>query len=225
MTQPILYLGNINYSSWSVRAALAVRAAGIQCEERVLPLGFETTRDELISKTEYHKVPALLLNELVVTDSLAITEWAAELAEPGTVWPTAPELRAMARSYVAEMHSGFFEIRSKMPMDIRSRHALPTMTAALSADVNRVLNLWTKALAMTHKNGPYLFGAWSAADAFYAPVVTRFQTYGFELTGAPQDYSSAVLEHPVMQNVIAEAEAEDWLVDQSSGAIVGSFRT
>jgi len=158
MTQPILYLGNINYSSWSVRAALSVRAAGFYHEERILPLGFETTRAELISKTGYHKVPALLLDDVVVTDSLAITEWAAERAEPGKVWPTAPKMKAMARSYVAEMHSGLFALRSKMPMDIRSNHPLPMMTEELRLDIDRVVSLWTKALAMNHNDGPFLFG-------------------------------------------------------------------
>jgi len=208
-----IILGNMNYSSWSIRAALVARASGLDIPETIVPLGFDETRANLIERTGHHTVPVLLTGDLVIRDSLAITEWIAEQAEAGRIWPMEPGKRAQARSVVAEMHSGFVQIRSKMPVDIRSRNPNPEMEEALQAEIDRVLALWTDCRNRHANDGPFLFGAWSAADAFYAPVVTRFRTYGYALTGAAADYADAVWETELLQQLREQAEAEPWEIE------------
>ncbi|MEC7288906.1 MAG: glutathione S-transferase N-terminal domain-containing protein, partial [Pseudomonadota bacterium] len=162
-----LILGNLNYSSWSIRAALVARACGLNIRERIEPLGFDETKAKLIAETGSHTVPVLVTDGLVIRDSLAITEWIAERADAGAVWPTDTGKRALARSVVAEMHSGFPVLRKLCPMDIRSRHATPELTEALAADIARVDRIWTETRESFAENGPFLFGEWCAADAVY----------------------------------------------------------
>ncbi len=210
-----LYLGNKNYSSWSIRALLVARASGLDIEERVLPLGPEETYEILLRETNQHRVPVLVTDGLVIHDSLAIVEWLAEKAGPGKVWPVDEIKRAKARSLCAEMHASFIDLRSDMGVDIRSSHPTPTMTGGLKWDINRVLEIWSSARAEYKTDGPYLFGEWSAADAFFMPVATRFRTYGIELEGAHEAYAQAVLSHPLSVQLIEEAKAEPWTVDLS----------
>ena len=210
-----LYLGNLNYSSWSIRAVLVARGAGVDIAEQVLPLGPEETYETLLSETGQHRVPVLVTPETVIHDSLAITEWIAEQAPAGKVWPEDAVKRARARSLCAEMHASFIDIRSDMGVDIRSRHATPTLTGGLKWDINRVLQIWQEARAAHAADGPYLFGEWSAADAFFMPVATRFRTYGYALEGVAEEYASAVLSHPLSEQLIEEAKAEHWTVDLS----------
>lgn len=150
---------------------------------------------------------------LIIRDSLAITEWLAEQAAPGSVWPEDPGWRAMARSVCAEMHSGFIGLRSLMPVNIRASSPAPEFTEELQQNIDRVLEIWTQLRHEHSDQGPFLFGQWCAADAFYAPVVTRFRTYGYELNGAAQDYSDAVWSHPLLVELRAEAEAEPWEIE------------
>ncbi|MEM7328460.1 MAG: glutathione S-transferase [Pseudomonadota bacterium] len=210
-----LYLGNLNYSSWSIRAVLVARGAGLAITERVLPLGPEATYETLLSETGQHRVPVLVTDGTVIHDSLAITEWIAEQVAPGLVWPVDPIKRARARSLCAEMHASFIDIRSDMGVDIRSRHATPPLTGGLKWDINRVLEIWRDARQAYSADGPYLFGDWSAADAFFMPVATRFRTYGYALDGVAEEYAKAVLAHPLSVQLIAEAKAESWTVDLS----------
>lgn len=208
-----LYLGNLNYSSWSIRAALVARASGLDIAERIFPLGFPETKEALIKETGLHTVPVLMADGLVIRDSLAITEWIAEHAKPGRVWPEDQKRRAIARSVCAEMHSGFLGLRSQMPVDIRASSPSPEFTEELEQNIARVLTIWTACREANAPHGPFLFGEWSAADAFYAPVVTRFRTYGYDLTGAAKDYSDAVWEHPLLQTLRDQAEAEPWEIE------------
>lgn len=208
-----LYLGNLNYSSWSIRAVLVARGAGLDVAERVLPLGPEETYDILLKETGQHRVPVLVTDDVVIHDSLAITEWIAEQAPAGKVWPVDPVKRARARSLCAEMHASFIDIRSDMGVDIRSRHSTPALSGGLKWDINRILQIWQETRAVYQADGPYLFGEWSAADAFFMPVATRFRTYGYTLDGVAEDYAAAVLAHPLSQQLIAEAKAEPWSVD------------
>ncbi|MEM1148314.1 MAG: glutathione S-transferase [Pseudomonadota bacterium] len=210
-----LYSGNLNYSSWSIRAVLVARASGLEITETILPLGPTETYDRMVAETGQHRVPALVADGLIIHDSLAITEWIAEQAPPGRVWPEAPEKRARARSLCAEMHASFVHLRSEMGVDIRARHPTPEMTPALSWDIQRVLQIWTETRTTYRADGPYLFGAWSAADAFYMPVATRFVTYGVGLSGAAKAYAESVLDHPLSQRLIEDAKAEPWSVDLS----------
>jgi len=208
-----LILGNMNYSSWSIRAALVARASGLNLPERIVPLGFDETRNTLVEQTGYHTVPVLIDGDLIVRDSLAITEWIAERAETGRVWPGDPTKRALARSVCAEMHSGFMQIRSKMGVDIRSRKPSPAFEGPLEDEIHRVLTIWTNLRARFADDGPYLLGEWSAADAFYAPVVTRFRTYGFALEGAAKLYADAVWENPLVAELRQQADAEPWEIE------------
>ncbi len=220
-----LLLGNLNYSSWSIRALLVARASDLQITETVLPLLHETTKDVVRDKTGFHKVPALVDGDIAVRDSLAITEYIAEHSAPGRVWPINKADRALARAVVAEMHSSFMALRSQCPVDIRSRYLDTVPEAATKSDIARVLEIWAECRAKRSKDGPFLFGEWSAADAFYAPVVTRFVTYGIVTEGADSAYCDAVLAHPDMVDIIRRGEVEPWvMVATPSGQIVGPDR-
>lgn len=210
-----LYLGNLNYSSWSIRAALVARGSGLDLDEQVLPLGPEETYATLLDATGQHRVPALVTEDVVIHDSLAITEWIAEQVPAGKVWPADPVKRARARSMCSEMHASFIDIRSDMGVDIRSQHPTPSMSGGLKWDIQRVLQIWEEARTLYQGDGPYLFGDWSAADAFYMPVATRFRTYGVALEGLAEAYAAAVLDHSLSRQLIAEAKAEPWTVDLS----------
>ena len=215
-----LFLGNLNYSSWSIRALLVARMSGLDIATEILPLATESTRERLLAKTGYKQVPALIDGDLVVRDSLAITEYIAEKAERGSVWPAGVAARARARMAVAEMHSGFMALRRQCYVDIRARRSGIVLEDATLADIARVKAVWNECRRHVPKQGPYLFGAWTAADAFYAPVVTRFRTYGVELSGEDAAYADAVLAHPDMVAIEAAAIAEPWEMVQGATGMV-----
>jgi glutathione S-transferase len=204
--------GNLNYSSWSIRPLLVARKVGLPVEEIIVPLDFPETTAKLKSISPTAKVPLLLWDGIEIWESLAIAEFIAEWAPPGEVWPLDAEARAIARAVSSEMHAGFAAIRSACPMDIRARHPAPDMTPTLDADITRLHSMWSGLRAKYGKGGPFLFGAWSAADAFYTPVVTRFRTYGLPLSGAAADYATAVLEDPLFLKLEEQAKAEPWWI-------------
>ncbi len=221
-----LILGNLNYSSWSIRPLLVARKVGLPVEEVIVPLDFPETTARLKAISPTAKVPLLIWDGLEIWESLAITEWIAEWAPPGTVWPEDRERRAIARAAASEMHAGFAALRAACAMDIRSRHPAPPMSAALEADITRINSLWSGLRAEYGRGGPFLFGAWSAADAFFTPVVTRFRTYGLPLSGDAADYAAAVLADPLFLTLEAEAAAEPWWIQygpdgRSSGFLPG----
>ncbi|MFN3609300.1 MAG: glutathione S-transferase [Hyphomonas sp.] len=211
--------GNLNYSSWSIRPLLAVRKANLGIEEEILPLDFPETTARLKQISPTAKVPLLIWDGIEIWESLAITEFVAEQAEPGLIWPKDTARRAIARAVSSEMHAGFAAIRKACSMDIRGRTPAPDMTQELEADISRLQAMWS-GLRETHgrnteEPGPFLFGAWSAADAFYTPVVTRFRTFGLPLTGAAADYAAAILEDPLFKALEKEAAAEPWWISYS----------
>lgn len=208
--------GNLNYSSWSIRPLLAVRKAGLGIEEEIIPLDFPETTARLKETSPTAKVPLLIWDGIEIWESLAITEFVAELASPGLIWPKDSVRRAVARAVSSEMHAGFAAIRKACSMDIRGRAPAPEMTAELEADIARLQTMWSD-LRETHgrnteEAGPFLFGAWSAADAFYTPVITRFRTYGLPLSGAAAEYAAAILEDPLFRTLEKEAAAEPWWI-------------
>lgn len=211
-----LVLGNLNYSSWSIRALLVARRVGLPVEEVVVPLDFPDTSRRLKAISPTARVPLLVWDDVTVWESLAIVEWIAEWAPPGEVWPDDMGQRALARAVTSEMHAGFPALRSLCPMDIRNRTGAPDMTPALEADIARIQAMWDTLRAEQGAGGPFLFGKWSAADAFYAPVVTRFRTYGLPLTGAAADYAAAVLDDPLFLELEKQAEAEPWWISYSA---------
>ncbi len=206
MSELTLVIGNKNYSSWSLRPWLAMKVAGIPFAEHRIPLYGPGSKDQILVYSPAGKVPCLADGDLRVWDSLSICEYLAE-KHPG-LWPQDPAARALARSVSAEMHSGFANLRAKMSMNIRKRYPGLGRTPESLADVARIVSLWSDCRARYGKGGRFLFGAFSIADAMYAPVVLRFRTYEVELPADCRAYSDAVLALPAMQDWIAAAMAE-----------------
>lgn len=204
--------GNLNYSSWSIRALLMTRHVGLEAEEEVVPLDFPDTTQRLAAISPTRKVPLVLWDDETVWDSLAIIEWLAEQFPDAHVWPADGQARARARAISAEMHSGFPALRAQCPMDIRSRHARPEISGALKTDIARVDTVWTETRAEFGGDGPFLFGDWCAADAVYAPVVSRFITYDLPCSRQAEAYMDAVMAHPLMVRLAGEAAAEPWWI-------------
>ena len=205
-----LIIGNKNYSSWSLRAWLAARASGRQFEEIRIALFIPGSRERILSHSPSGKVPCLIDHGLAIWDSLAICEYLAEKAPE--LWPADTAARAIARSVSAEMHSGFTDLRQHMTMNIRKDYTGQGRNAAVDANIARIEAIWNDCRERfgAHANpaGPYLFGAFSAADAMYAPVCFRFKTYGVRPAAAAGEYLDAMLAHPLMQEWEAAANAE-----------------
>ncbi len=207
-----LYVGNRNYSSWSLRGALLVRQSGIAFKEVFIPLDTDETAAKLAAASPSGRVPVLHIDGLVIWDSLAIAEFLHELTPAAGIWPKDRAARALARSVSAEMHAGFMALRSQMPMDIRGQHKVPS-TDEVRYDVARIDALWNDCRAKHGAGGDFLFGAWCAADAMYAPVVSRFRTYGVELSPVARRYADAVWQWPALKTLVAEAAVEPWSID------------
>lgn len=194
-----------NYSSWSLRGWLALKQCGVPFQEIKLAAGaVKGAHDELRRLSPSGKAPVLLTPEGPVWESLAIGEYLAERHPSAGLWPADPWARARARVVSNEMHAGFIELRQHCPMDIRNRYPAEPLPTRVGADVARIAEIWRACLA--DSGGPFLFGSsFCLADAMYAPVVTRFRTYGIEVC---PDYCQAVFEHPAMAEWCAAAEAE-----------------
>ena len=195
MAKPALKLviGNKNYSSWSMRPWVAARQAGIAFDE--VQLKFDETGARVAGIDPYsptRKVPVLLVDGDPVWDSLAICETLAELHPEKHLWPADAAARRVARAVCAEMHSSFQGIRGDMPMNIRGSYPGKGRTPRAENDIARVIEIWTGCRARFGKGGELLFGGFSIADAFYAPVVTRFRTYGVSLPAPAEAYAKAV---------------------------------
>jgi glutathione S-transferase len=194
-----LVIGNKNYSSWSLRPWLLLAQAGLEFEEVRVPLGSADFAARVREYSPAGKVPALRHGALSLWDSLAICEYLAEAFPEIHAWPRAAEERALARCVSAEMHSGFGALRSQMPMNVRAQGRRVPGTPALEADVARVCAIWRECRALGKARGPFLFGDFTIADAMYAPVCTRFVTYGIKLDKASADYVKAVTALPAMK--------------------------
>jgi len=211
-----LVIGNRNYSSWSLRGWLMARIAGIEFEEIVVPLDLPETAAAIRKHSPSGKVPALAHRGLAVWESLAIAEYLNDLKPEAGLWPAAVAARAHARSISAEMHAGFVELRANMPMNIRASYPGKGMTPAVRADIERITGLWRdcrkRFAGAAPKDDGFLFGAIGAADAMYAPVVTRLKTYAVPLDSDAEAYCTAVLAYPAMKEWIAAARNEPWLI-------------
>lgn len=206
----VLHIGNKNYSSWSLRPWLALSVAGVAFEEHRIVLDQPQTKAAIRAVSPSGRVPCLHDDGLVIWDSLAICEHVDEQYAGGRLWPRDRALRALARSAACEMHSGFAAVRTHLPMDIRRRHpergAAALARADVAAEVERLHALWTGCLAAS--GGPFLCGGFSIADAFFAPVITRFVTYGVAFPPEAQAWAERVLALPAMQAWTAAATAE-----------------
>jgi glutathione S-transferase len=209
-----LTIGNRNYSSWSMRAWLPLRATGADFTEQMVLLGRDDTAAGISRHSPTGLVPVLRHGDLVIWDSLAIAEYAAELFPEAGLWPVDPRTRAVARSVTAEMHSGFTAVRGNMPMNIRASYPGEGRGPGVDADIARITTIWESCRRDFGAGGDLLFGDFTIADAFYAPVVSRFKTYGVEVGGAAGAYMEALWADPAVREWVAEAEAEDWVVER-----------
>jgi glutathione S-transferase len=214
MSDITLYIGNKNYSSWSLRAWLAMKATGEPFHEEVLPIEGSAERARIRAVNPAGRVPVMHRGSFVVWDSLAIAETLAEWFPRAHLWPEDRGARVAARSACAEMHAGFQGLRTCMPMNIRGSYPGRGRTPESEADASRILELWRDLRGRFGRGGPFLFGQFGIPDAFYAPVVTRFRTYGVTLDGACEAYAQAILAHPPMAEWCEAARAEPWVIDK-----------
>jgi len=194
-----LVIGSKNFSSWSLRAWLALEHVGAPYQEIFISFGDPDWREQIKRCSPSGKVPYLIDGTLGIWDSLAIVETLNELFPEANLWPSDLAARAFARSVVAEMHSGFTALRSNMPMDLQEHAPGKGHTPEALADAERVQEIWRECRARFGASGPYLFGAFSAADCFYAPVVFRFLSYGVPRDTNAQRYCDAILAHASMK--------------------------
>ena len=208
MSELTLVIGNRNYSSWSMRAWLALEQTGAPFREQQVWFDEDGDRAQRLALSPAGRVPILRHGDLTVWDSLAIAEYVAELYPDAGLWPADPHARALARALCAEMHSGFFEIRNRMPLNCRARTTPREPHVELNAEIERIVQIWNETRRQYGAGGPYLFGARTLADAFYAPVASRFATYAVELDGEAALYAESVLAMPAVRQWIDKAESE-----------------
>ena len=196
----LLVIGNKNYSSWSLRPWVAMKALGIPFEEKRIPLDQPATKPAILQHSPAGRVPILVDGGTTVWDSLAILEYLAE--KQPRMWPSERAARARARAVSAEMHSGFANLRNHMPMNVRHRFPGKGHTPEVDAEIARIVEIWSDC------GKPFLFGDFCAADAMYAPVVLRFRSYAVELPPRARGFYDAMLELPALKEWIAAAERE-----------------
>lgn len=209
-----LYIANKLYSSWSLRPWLVMKANGIAFEETVIPLRQADTKERIAAVSPTGLVPVLVDGDARVWESVAIISHLADRFPEKPIWPqSGMAARAHAKAISVEMHSGFRALRQACPMNLGKRFATPEMSDELRADVRRIEEMWRDARSRFGHGGPYLFGEFSAADAMYAPVVTRLDTYSFAVGEDTRTYMDAVLSHPVFLLWKQQAFAEPWTID------------
>jgi glutathione S-transferase len=208
-----LYIGNKNYSSWSLRPWLALKEGSVAFDEVQIPLYQPDSRAKLLLAGPTAKVPVLHHGPVRVWESLAICEYAAELFPSAHLWPLDPALRAHARSISNEMHAGFAALRTHMPMDMRARKAPKSINDQVRADIARVTSIWKECRMRFGHGGQLLFGSFTIADAMFAPVVSRFTTYGVDVDSVSKAYMDAIWALPAMRAWKEAAEKEPWTID------------
>ncbi|WP_373526083.1 glutathione S-transferase family protein [Nostoc sp.] len=214
MTQLTLIIGNKNYSSWSLRPWLAMKQFGLEFNEIRIPL---YSPDYLLKTRQYSpsgKVPVLLHDTQTVWDSLAICEYLAEAFPTMQWWPEDKAARALARSITAQMHSGFQKLRQNMPMNCRNKYPGKGLASGVQQDIDYITSIWRESRQKFGAGGNLLFGNFTIADAFFAPVVLRFVTHDVQLDTVSKDYVEAVLVLPAMQEWIKAAQNETEIIPQ-----------
>jgi glutathione S-transferase len=210
-----LVIGNKNYSSWSMRPWVALRACKIAFDEIFIPLYTgDAGKKRILDFTGSGKVPVLVDGDVTIWDSLAIIEYVAERYPEARLWPENTAMRAHARSVSAEMHSGFAALRNECGMNLHRPVGAKTLSAEAHADIARVQQIWLECRERYGKFGPFLFGAFSGADAMFAPVVHRFRTYAVEVTPAARDYMDAMTSLPAFKEWTNAALAETIVIEK-----------
>jgi len=202
-----IVVGNKKYSSWSLRPWLVLKHAGVPFEEQVVALDMPDTAQNIRKFSPSGRVPALIDGDVTVWDSLAIAEYLNEKFPEKRLWPKDPAQRARARSVSAEMHSGFANLRNDCSMKIVQQYPAKPLRPETQAEVNRIVEIWEDCLKRS--GGPFLFGKEPCiADAFYAPVVSRFRTYSIAVSGAAKAYCDTIWAWPALQSWVADAQKE-----------------
>ncbi|MGA7714121.1 MAG: glutathione S-transferase family protein [Rhizomicrobium sp.] len=208
----LLIVGTKDWSSWSLRPYMALKAIGVPFDEEVIALRRNSSTEEVLKRTPAGRVPVLIIEEngktITVWDSLAICETLAERHPEAKLWPDDAGDRAEARSYAAEMHSGFADLRDQLTMDFARKLPLPVLREATKAQIARIIDAWTRALTHHGDKSGFLFGRFSIADCMYAPVVSRFLTYGVDLPPNVKTYAERVAALPAMKEWGKAAQAE-----------------
>jgi len=207
-----LIIGNKNYSSWSLRPWIAMKVAGIAFEEEVVSLDAQDFKSRVTKVSATGKVPALSDGAVPVWESLAILEYLSEKFPRARLWPIDPAARAHARAIAAEMHAGFVPLRRHLPMNMWRPVMARELPPEVAANVRRIDGMWTDCRTRFGAGGPFLFGAFGAADAMYAPVVSRFHTYQVAVSPAARSYMDAVMALPAWSEWRAAALKEPWVL-------------
>lgn len=216
-----LYIGNRNYSSWSLRGWLLARLSGLEFLEQMIPLYTPDTKAQVRAVSPSGMLPCLHHGRVVTWDSLAIAEYLHEHFPQAGIWPRDPVQRADARSISAEMHSGFAELRRAMPMDIRASKPGRSHAPEVQASLQRIEQMWTDCRSRFGAGGEFLFGVWSGADCMYAPVVMRLRSYGVQLNATVQQYAAAVCAQKDVAEWVGAARTEPWFIDWEAAAQAG----
>ena len=209
-----LYIGNRNYSSWSLRAWLVMKASGLPFEEVLIPLYEPPCRPEILRHSPSGKVPVLHHGERRIWDSLAIGEYLAERVPAARLWSEDWAARAVARSISAEMHAGFANLRRHLPMNMRSTFTGREIIPEIQADLDRIAAIWRDCRRRFGAGGAYLFGGFTIADAMYAPVASRLRTYCITFEAEAQAYADSLWAYGPLQEWVAAAGNEPWVVEQ-----------
>jgi glutathione S-transferase len=207
-----LVIGNKNYSSWSFRPWIALRTAAIPFEEVVIPLYEPGSKERILSFSPAGKVPVLIDGDVRVWESLAIMDYLAERFPQGELWPKDAAPRAHARAIAAEMHAGFAPLRRHCPMNMWRPVKARELTPEVAADVKRIEAIFTECRERFGQGGAFLFGAFCAADAMYAPVVSRLHTYGIAVGPVAEAYKQAIMALPAWTEWRAAALKEPWVM-------------
>lgn len=207
-----LLIGNRNYSTWSMRPWLVLKHFDIPFEDEVTPLSGVGWREALAAKSPTARVPVLFDGDLVIPETIAIIEYLADLHPDKPIWPVDLGQRALARAAAAEMHSAFQSLRSHAPMNLRASHPGKVNVDTVRRDLHRLETLWGDLL--DRSGGPFLFGAFTAADAMFAPVATRIRTYALPVSDRAAAYVEAIYGLPAFQAWLALALREPWIVDE-----------
>jgi glutathione S-transferase len=212
-----IVIGNKNYSSWSLRAWLALRHVGQPFEETVVPLDQDDTRQEILRYTPSGKVPALIHEGRAIWDSLAICEYLAELFPEARMWPEDRLARAHARSISAEMHAGFADLRKTLPMNIRRKPSAFPIGDSVRLEIQRVCAIWRdcrKTYGDQEGDEGFLFGHYTIADMMFAPVVWRFYSYAIDMPEMAAAYAAHMREQPAMKEWAKDAHDEPWVIEK-----------
>jgi glutathione S-transferase len=209
-----LTIGNKNYSSWSFRPWFALKVAAIPFEETVIPIYAPGSKEKFLARSPAGKVPILQDGDATIWESLAILEYVAEKFPDAALWPRQAAARAHARAIASEMHAGFLPLRRQCPMNMWRPMKKLGLSPETAANVARIDAMWSDCRARFGHGGPFLFGRFGAADAMYAPVVSRFHTYGVEVSPASGAYMRAVMALPAWQEWYTAALKEEWVLEE-----------